>query len=409
MAKLAAAITWWSLCLLVGNNPMPWTTALSSSSTTTTTAGKNKWKPKVASVGERHKLRRGLKHDSEKIGSLGFHHVEFYCGDAKSTAHRFSLALGMPIIGTTGQHTGNDQCVSYGLQSGNVRFLLTAPYSTAMASAGSTTSTTTTTTKTTNNDDNIISKVPDEAPLPLPQFSPSAAHDFFAKHGLAARAIGLRVKDAKAAFEASVASGAKPVLEPTFVATCPGQTKKGQTSEGCFMAEVELYGDVVLRYLSFLAADDDDLDKVSPNMPFLPHLFPVEGKISERETFGIYTIDHAVGNVPDLYEAYNRIKTFTGFHEFAEFTSEDVGTVDSGLNSVVLASDKEHVLMPLNEPTEGRYVKNGTRWYEQVNVDDSHTITTLQTKISNTDLFGTKRRAGSAAPCLENQRYLQND
>ena len=43
----------------------------------------------------------------------------------------------------------------------------------------------------------------------------------------------------------------------------------------------------------------------------------------------------------------------TGFHEFAEFVAEDVGTVDSGLNSVVLASNNERVLLPINEPTFG--------------------------------------------------------
>ncbi len=42
-----------------------------------------------------------------------------------------------------------------------------------------------------------------------------------------------------------------------------------------------------------------------------------------------------------------------GFHEFAEFTAEDVGTVDSGLNSMVLASNDEMVLLPVNEPTLG--------------------------------------------------------
>jgi len=42
-----------------------------------------------------------------------------------------------------------------------------------------------------------------------------------------------------------------------------------------------------------------------------------------------------------------------GFHEFAEFVSADVGTVDSGLNSLVLASNDERVLLPLNEPTHG--------------------------------------------------------
>jgi hypothetical protein len=43
----------------------------------------------------------------------------------------------------------------------------------------------------------------------------------------------------------------------------------------------------------------------------------------------------------------------SGFHEFAEFVAEDVGTVDSGLNSMVLANNNEMVLLPINEPTFG--------------------------------------------------------
>jgi len=297
-------------------------------SLSTTTTGE--WKPKIAALEERRRLR-GMKHDSENIGSLGFHHVEFYCGDAKSTAHRFSLALGMPCVGETGQSTGNDQCTSYGLVSGDFRLLMTAPYSQAMASQGGTPS------------------PEDKAPSPLPSFSSLQAHAFFQKHGLAARAIGVEVKDAHSAFEKSVANGAVPVLEPTFVPTCVGQKEKGASLDGCCMAEVQLYDDVVLRYVSY----PEGVEK-EPNMPFLPHLAPCESSMSKRPTYGIRRIDHAVGNVPNLLEAHNRVKGFTGFHEFAEFTAEDVGTVDSGLNSVVLASDSEQVLLPLNEPTSGK-------------------------------------------------------
>lgn len=300
--------------------------AANSLSTTTT----GEWKPKIASLEERRRLR-GLKHDSETIGSLGFHHVEFYCGDAKSTAHRFSLALGMPCVGETGQATGNDQCTSYGLVSGDFRLLLTAPYSMEMASQGG------------------MPSPEDAAPEPLPSFYARHAHSFFQKHGLAARAVGLEVKDAKVAFEQSVANGATPVLEPIFVPTCKGQKEKGVTVEGCNMAEVQLYDDVVLRFVSFPKGAERD-----SNMPFLPHLAPCESSMSKRPTYGIQRIDHAVGNVPNLLEAYERVKGFTGFHEFAEFTAEDVGTVDSGLNSVVLASDSEQVLLPLNEPTSGK-------------------------------------------------------
>ncbi len=40
-----------------------------------------------------------------------------------------------------------------------------------------------------------------------------------------------------------------------------------------------------------------------------------------------------VGNVHKLLDSLNYIGGFTGFHEFAEFTAEDVGTLDSGASS----------------------------------------------------------------------------
>lgn len=317
---------------------------------------------------------RGIKHDSEKIGTTGFHHVEFYCGDAKSTAYRFALALGMPITGVTGQSTGNDKCVSYGLESGNVRFLLTAPYSLQAASS-------------TRSDDDVDDDggggdLQFDAPRVLPSFSQQEAHRFFAKHGLAARAVGVQVQDVTRAFEASVASGAQPVLEPTFVPACRAQKKllaasalpdeSTTTTAGCHMAEVQLYGDVVLRYVSFTEDFVEAAESLSSSsdqdrapLPFLPHLAPMEGKIAKRPTFGLRRIDHAVGNVPDLLSALTYVQSFTGFHEFAEFTSEDVGTVDSGLNSVVLASDMEDVLIPLNEPTEGKRKSQIQTYLEQ--------------------------------------------
>ncbi|GAX28478.1 4-hydroxyphenylpyruvate dioxygenase [Fistulifera solaris] len=313
--------------------------------TALTAPSQQQWKPKIASLEDRTALRRA-QYDSERIGTIGFHHVEFYCGDAKSMANRFALGLGMRITGSTGQHTGNDQCVSYGLESENVRFLLTAPYSIDLSSKGSS--------------QNIQNDAPSDAPDPLPGFSAPHAHSFFAKHGLAARAVALEVVDADVAFQASVASGAKPVLEPTFIAACSGQKGKAGTEiDGCRIAEVELYGDVVLRYLSFPSRNQRD------KLPFLPHLSPVEGKMADRETFGLQRFDHAVGNVPNLYEALTHIQKFTGFHEFAEFTPEDVGTVESGLNSVVLASDSEDVLLPLNEPTQGKRKSQIQTYLEQ--------------------------------------------
>jgi len=59
----------------------------------------------------------------------------------------------------------------------------------------------------------------------------------------------------------------------------------------------------------------------------------------------------------------NHISAMTGMHHFAEFDSEDVGSLESGLNSVVLASDNEMVLLPINEPTYGMKRKSQIQTY----------------------------------------------
>ena len=69
--------------------------------------------------------------------------------------------------------------------------------------------------------------------------------------------------------------------------------------------------------------------------------------------FGIRRLDHVVSSVPKIAPVVSYLKKFTRFHEFAEFTDEDVGTCENGLNSVVLANNEEIVLLPLIEPMFG--------------------------------------------------------
>ncbi len=72
------------------------------------------------------------------------------------------------------------------------------------------------------------------------------------------------------------------------------------------MAEVELYGDVVLRLLSFHDIEDetrqgslsDEVASIVP-VPFLPNLSPYPSKRS-KSTYSLSRIDQTVGNVPDL-------------------------------------------------------------------------------------------------------------
>jgi 4-hydroxyphenylpyruvate dioxygenase len=84
-------------------------------------------------------------------------------------------------------------------------------------------------------------------------------------------------------------------------------------------------------------------------------------------SYGIQRVDHIVTNVPNMIEAITYVSNFTGFHQFAEFTAEDVGTVDSGLNSMVLGNNNEMVLLPFNEPTYGTKRKSQIQTYLEQN------------------------------------------
>ncbi|CAM0946640.1 unnamed protein product [Alopecurus aequalis] len=244
---------------------------------------------------------------SDRFPVLSFHHVEFWCADAASAAGRFSFALGAPLAARSDLSTGNSSHASHLLRSGALAFLFTAPYAPPPQDAADAAAT-----------------------ASIPSFSADAARKFSAAHGLAVRSVAIRVADAAEAFHTSVAGGARPAFAPADL------------GRGFGLAEVELYGDVVLRFVSHPDGDD---------VPFLPGFEGVSrpGAVD----YGLTRFDHVVGNLPEMAPVAAYIKGFMGFHEFAEFTAEDVGTAESGLNSVVLANNSEAVLLPLNEPVHG--------------------------------------------------------
>jgi 4-hydroxyphenylpyruvate dioxygenase len=151
-------------------------------------------------------------------------------------------------------------------------------------------------------------------------------------HGLAVRAVGIIVGDAEEAFRVSVANGAIPVTAPaTLVDKATGQIM--------VMSEIKYAGDLVRRWMSG-----------NYTGPMLPNYELVN---TPDINFGLDRLDHAVTNVPKLFDTVDYIMGATGFHEFSEFTAADVGTVDSGLNSMVMANNNQMVLLPVNEPTFG--------------------------------------------------------
>lgn len=156
---------------------------------------------------------------------------------------------------------------------------------------------------------------------------------WYVDHGLAVRAVTMRVADARAAYEQSTANGGEGKLAPVDLTD-------RYTGKTAVMSEVRLFNDTVVRFIS---GDYDG--PVLPNYEAVP--------ITTNNSYGLERCDHIVSNVPKLFEAIDYFCNATGFHEFGEFTAEDVGTVDSGLNSMVLANNNEFILMPINEPTFG--------------------------------------------------------
>jgi 4-hydroxyphenylpyruvate dioxygenase len=204
------------------------------------------------------------------------------------------------------------------------------------------------------------------------------------------------VTDAAQAFEACVAHGGQPVLPPTTLHSPspspspnghPQDQDQGHGQEGqghAVVAEVRAYGDVVLRFVSRHKGFDG---------AFLPGYRPVSPPPGVAPLdYGLERLDHAVGNVWDLLGAVNYVGRMTGFHEFAEFTAEDVGTTDSGLNSIVLASNDERVLLPLNEPTYGTPRKSQIQTYLEQNMGPGLQHLALATP----DIFATMRRMRAA-------------
>lgn len=225
----------------------------------------------------------------------------------------------MREVGRSDLSTGNKHYASYVLRSNDLRFVFTAPY---------------------NNSDLEGSRPPH------PGYSQEKSHQFVMNHGLAVRAVGIIVEDAAQAFDLSVKNGAVAVLAPHTLV----DRKSGAS---LIISEIQLFGDSVIRWVS------GDF-----RGPFLPNYEETE---APDLNFGIIRLDHVVSNVPKLFPAIDYLITAIGFHEFSEFTAADVGTVDSGLNSMVLANNSEFVLMPINEPTFGTKRKSQIQSYLEHN------------------------------------------
>ena len=167
---------------------------------------------------------------------LGTDHIEFYVGNAKQSAMYYQAAFGFELIAYMGPETGVRDRVSYVLQQGKIRFVLTSALS----------------------PDNDIAK-------------------HVALHGDGVKVLALWVENAEDAFHKAVARGAEVAFEPFTESDDHGSVVK---------AGIKTYGDTIHTLV----------ERKHYTGAFLPGY---AAKTSQRtaKPIGLKYVDHCVGNV----------------------------------------------------------------------------------------------------------------
>ncbi len=232
----------------------------------------------------------------DHLGLQDVDFVEHYVSNAKQASHYYQTVFGFELKAFSGLETGNRDRVSYLLEQGNIRFLLTAPLS-----------------------------------------SNSSIADHVARHGDGIHDIAMHVGDVDRAYKETVKRGAESVEEPHDLEDEYGKIRK---------AAIATYGDTIHTLI----------DRSQYEGIFMPGFEPAESPIQNVEPVGIQYVDHCVGNVEkgkmnDWVDFYRDVM---GFTQYIHFDDKDISTEYSALMSKVMAGGRGMIKFPINEPAEGK-------------------------------------------------------
>ena len=226
----------------------------------------------------------------------GWDRVEFWVGNARTTAQFFCSAFGFRVTAYAGPETGVADRASYVLEQNGIRFVVTAG---------------------------------------LTADSPIAAH--VRMHGDGVRDLAWSVEDAAAAFASAVARGARVVEPPHEVRDDNGVMT---------LASVATYGETVHTFV----------DRHGYTGVFAPG-FTAENlpPVPQGPDVGLLKIDHVVGNIAKgtLATWIGFYEEVLGFRELIHYSEEQIRTEYSALMSTVVWNG-DKIVMPLNEPADGR-------------------------------------------------------
>ena len=226
---------------------------------------------------------------------LGTDYVEFYVGNAKQAAHFYKTAFGFQSLAYKGLETGSKDEVSYVLQQGKIRLVLTTPLN-----------------------------------------SKSAINDHLRTHGDGVKVIALWVDDARKAYEETTKRGAKSYFDP-----------KSQSDEfgEIISSGIYTYGETVHVFV----------ERKNYKGVFFPGYVAMESDYNPPSA-GLKFIDHIVGNVGwgEMDTWVNWYEEVMGFVNFLSFDDKQIHTEYSALMSKVMSNGNGRIKFPINEPAEAK-------------------------------------------------------
>ena len=224
---------------------------------------------------------------------LGTDYVEFYVGNAKQAAHYYKTAFGFQSLAYKGLETGSKDEVSYVLQQGKIRLVLTTPLN-----------------------------------------SKSPINDHLRKHGDGVKVIALWVDDAHKAYEETTKRGAKSYFEPRVHRDDFGEI----VTSGIYT-----YGETVHVFV----------ERKNYNGIFFPGYVAWKSDYNPPNA-GLKFIDHMVGNVGwgEMDTWVKWYEEVMGFVNFLSFDDKQIHTEYSALMSKVMSNGNGRIKFPINEPAE---------------------------------------------------------
>lgn len=248
---------------------------------------------KLASKSAPAKDSRPITEEGDFLQIKSIDHIHFYVGNALHAKYFWWKGFGFQPVAYSGLETGNRDFASYVLQSGQIRFVVSASY-------GPT--------------------------------SEIAAHNMV--HGDGVKVVALEVDDVEKAWKATTERGGKSAWAP----------REEKDESGIFRTSaIYTYGETLHMFV----------DRSDYNGAFAPSYRPIQ---YEAESTGLAAVDHVVGNVQlgKMNTWVNFYHQVMGFRQLIHFDDKDISTEYSALMSKVMQNGNGRVKFPINEPAEGK-------------------------------------------------------